>query len=56
MLEELDDDLDRTDNKLKGVMKKVDRALKLSDDKKQCCVIMVLIIIVIIIVILFVAT
>ena len=31
MLEELDDDLDRTDNKLKGVLKKVDRALKLSD-------------------------
>lgn len=35
MLEELDDDLDRTDNTLKGVMRKVDRALKLSDGQSR---------------------
>ncbi|XP_062515032.1 syntaxin-6-like [Corticium candelabrum] len=56
MLDDLDNDMDRTDNKLKGVMRKVDRALKLSDDKKQCCVILVLVIIIVVIVILFTAT
>jgi len=55
LLDDLGHEIDMTDSKLQQVMVKVEKVMRLTNDKRQNCVLFSLIIVMIIIVILFVA-
>jgi len=55
MLDDFGHELEMTDSKLQQTVLKVEKVLRLSDDKRQTCVLVTLIVIMIVVIILFVA-